>query len=216
MKSYRYIFFNIFFTLFCFLAFGACSLRYDSFSHDESGEPELIFTDAAFSRYEDNKKTLTLEAGRLEQYKGGSNVYAKDLSFTLIKDGEEKTKGKCGLLAADTDAKKYMLSNSIEVEQIDDDLVMNAKSLKWDGNSEQLVAARNDVVTIKKGNTLIQGSGFSASGISKKFSFTGVITGETRTKKDKHKNGEAKEGEEAEENEEAEEAKVIDEGVPVE
>lgn len=163
----------------------SCSLRYGMTIYDDSNVPELTFTEVNFSRYENNDKTLEMNAGRLEQYKDGNSIYAKDLSFNIIKDKEVKTRGKCGLLSANTDDKKYVLYNDIQVENIKDELVMNAKNLKWDGKTEQLTSGRNDIVSITKGKTLIQGSGFSASGVSKKFSFTGVITGSTETDKDK-------------------------------
>lgn len=178
---------NIIIKISCLTAFAtlmcACSLKYNTYKSEESSEPELIFTDVDFDRYEDGKKNLELGAKKLEQYKDGNNIYAKDMSFRMLdKDGAVTTQGKCGLLGADTDKKKYMLSDNIEVEHTEDDLIMSAKNLKWDGVSEQLTSGRNDMVTIKKGNTNISGSGFSASGVSKKFSFTGVITGETNTK----------------------------------
>lgn len=163
-----------------------CSLHYTSYTNDDSGEPELVFSGVNFNRYEDNKKTLELNAEKMEQYKDNA-VYAKDLGFSIIEDGEVKTRGKCALLNADTDKKVYILNDSIEVENIKDELVVDAKNLKWDGQTEQLTSGRNDVVSINKGNTHITGSGFSASGVSKTFSFTGVITGETNTKDDDDK-----------------------------
>ena len=42
-------------------------------------------------------------------------------------------------------------------------------------------------MTIKKGNTTIQGSGFAASGVSKKFRFNGVVTGQYISEEDGEK-----------------------------
>lgn len=174
----HFIFFST--TLF-FLLFSACSLRYGMANFDDSSTPELTFTDVNFDRYEDDKKTLELQANRLEQYKGGNEFFARDLNFQIIEDDEVKTEGKCSLLAADSDAEKYVFYDDIEINNKKDDLTVIANNLKWNGKNEQLISGRNDVVTITKGKTIIQGSGFSASGVSKKFSFTGVITGSTET-----------------------------------
>ena len=77
--------------------------------------------------------------------------------------------------------RKYVLYDDIEINSKKDDMTVTADNLKWNGKSEQLTSGRNDIVSIKKGGTFIQGSGFSASGVSKKFTFTGVITGSTDT-----------------------------------
>lgn len=192
MRPYQ----RIFLSILLFSLFSACSLRYGMASFDDSSTPELTFTDVNFDRYEDDKKTLELQANRLEQYKGGNEFFARDLNFQIIEDDEVKTEGKCSLLAADSDAEKYIFYDDIEINNKKDDLTVIANNLKWNGKNEQLISGRNDVVTITKGKTIIQGSGFSASGVSKKFSFTGVITGSTETGDD----DDAKKTEESDEN----------------
>ena len=76
----------------------------------------------------------------------------------------------------------------IKIKNFDENLEVTAGSIRWNGKSEQLTSSRNDMVTIKKGDTTIQGSGFSASAISKKFAFTGVITGEFEKNEDSDNN----------------------------
>lgn len=159
--------------------FAGCSLKYSTNYQDEENVPEFIFTDANYSRYENNKKTLNLSAARLEQYSDGKSMYAKDVEFQVMnKEGELLTKGSCGLLSSNTDTEEYTLYDNIEIENTKDDIKVSAGTLRWNGKSEQLTSSRNDNVTIKKGNTTIQGSGFSASGVSKKFIFNGVVTGQ--------------------------------------
>ena len=165
-----------------FLLCTACSLKYGMATYDDSTTPEFIFSDVHFDRYEDNQKTLSLSAEKMEQYKDGKSLYAKNLDFQIIdNNGEVTTEGSCKLLAADTKEEKYVLYDDIEINSKKDDMTVTADNLKWNGKSEQLTSGRNDIVSIKKGGTFIQGSGFSASGVSKKFTFTGVITGSTDT-----------------------------------
>ncbi|MDE5897974.1 MAG: LPS export ABC transporter periplasmic protein LptC [Treponemataceae bacterium] len=162
--------------------FCSCSLKYGMNVQDESSVPEFIFTSAGFDRYEDNSRTLHLEADRLEQYKDGRTMYAEGVEFRMFdKDGALTTEGRCGMLGSDTDEEKYVLYDAIEIRNEKDDLTVSADSLKWNGKSEQLTSGRNDMVSIKKGGTTIYGSGFSASGVSKRFAFTGVVTGEVET-----------------------------------
>lgn len=159
-----------------------CSLKYGLASYDEQSAPEFSFADAVFNRYEDNTRTLSLTAARLEQYKDGKTTCAKDVVFKLYEsDGTLDTEGECGLLSADTDAEKYVLYDKIKVHSIKDDIEVNAATIRWNGKSEQLTSGRDGLVTLKKGGTVLQGSGFSASGVSRRFSFTGLVTGEVQT-----------------------------------
>ena len=173
-------------SLFIFLG---CSLKYSQSYQDESNVPEFIFTDAVYTKYEDDAKKLSLSAGVLEQYKEGNSMYARDVSFQLLKKtGEIETEGSCKLLSANSDEEKYTLYDDIKIKNFDENLEVTAGSIRWNGKSEQLTSSRNDMVTIKKGDTTIQGSGFSASAISKKFAFTGVITGEFEKNEDSGNN----------------------------
>ena len=167
---------------FAVIVFSACSLKYGMTVYDENSSPEFVFNDVNFDRYEDNKKTLSLSAERLEQYKDGKSIFAKNPAFkTYDDDGELATEGKCELLSADTNEEKYVLYDNIEINNLSDDIIVSADNLRWNGKTEQLVSGRTDNVSIKRGKTIMSGSGFSASGVSKQFSFTGVVTGETET-----------------------------------
>ena len=47
----------------------SCTLKYGEDIANESVLPEFIFENSTFTRYEDNVKTINLNAERLEQYK---------------------------------------------------------------------------------------------------------------------------------------------------
>ena len=159
--------------------FTGCSLKYDQTVTDDEEFPEFIFSNATFRRYENNKSSMVLNAGRLEQYKDGKSMYGKDISFSVFDDdGSLSTKGSCGYLAANTSTKKYALYSSIKIENLKEQMQLMADALKWNGKSEQLTSGKTDTVTIIKDKTTIRGSGFSASAVSKKYAFTGVVTGQ--------------------------------------
>lgn len=162
----------------------SCSLKYGNDVFDESVIPEFIFDNSEFSRYEENVKTMSLKAAKLEQYKTGKSMYGQQVEFSLFdKKGELETSGECGLLAANTKEERYALYDKIVINSKKDDVKIKAESLKWNGKSEQLVSGRNDVVSIEKGGTVMRGSGFSASGVSRKFIFTGYVNGDIDTDK---------------------------------
>lgn len=170
---------NLFLLFVSLFFFAGCSLKYGTNYQDEENVPEFIFTDANYSSYENNKKTMNLSSGRLEQYSDGKSMYAKDVDFQVMdKNGEITTQGSCDLLSSDTEDEQYTLYDNIEIENKKDGIKVSADTLRWNGKTEQLTSSRNDTVTIQKGSTTIQGSGFSASGVSKKFVFSGVVTGQ--------------------------------------
>lgn len=173
MKSYI----PFFFILFTILVTG-CSLKYGMQTYDDSNIPEFTFKNASFKRYQKGAVQMELDAGKMEQYKDGKSLYAQNLSFT-IKDenGNVTTTGTCGLLASNTDTEQYSLYDDISINNLKEEMEFLAHTLRWNGKTEQLTSNRTDIVTIKKNNTTIQGSGFSASGVTKSYSFTGVVTG---------------------------------------
>ena len=139
------------------------------------------------------RPTLEVNAGMLEQYKNSNETYGKDISFTSYDDeGQLETEGSCGIIYADTGKKVYELYDDINVYNAPEKMRFYASVLKWNGKSEQLTSGRSDMVKIEKDDTIMRGSGFSASAISKTFSFRGNITGTIETTDDKD---EAAEGE---------------------
>lgn len=156
-------------------------------------------------RYEDQKPSLEVEAGMLEQYKNSNETYGKDISFiSYDKEGKTETEGSCGIIFADTGKKVYELYDNISVYNTPEKMRFYANVLKWDGRTEQLTSGRSDMVKIEKDDTIMRGSGFTASAISKNFSFRGNITGTIETTDDKADGeGEAAEdGEAGEQNDE--------------
>lgn len=176
------VFFKFVSFLFFLSLFFSCSLKYGNNAQDESSVPEFVFSGVVFNRYEEGDKTLSLSSEKLERYKDGKSVYAKNLEFQLYdSEGEITNEGKCGYLSCDTDSEKYVLYDDIEINNKEDDLIVKAKNLKWNGKSEQLTSGRSDIVTIQKKDTILQGAGFSASAVSKTFSFSGIVSGTAQT-----------------------------------
>ena len=164
----------------------SCSLKYSESINSEDKVPEFVFEDTKLVRYENNQPTLKLSAGTLEQYKDSDETYGKLVSFTAYDDeGKVETEGSCGIIFADTGKKLYELYDDINLYNSPEKMRFNATALRWDGRSEQLTSGRGDMVKIEKDDTIMRGSGFTASGVSKTFSFRGNITGTIETTDDK-------------------------------
>lgn len=161
----------------------SCSIKYDSTVEASDVVPEFVFEETLLSRYEDRQIQVQVFTGKMEDYKHSNENFAKDVEFTAYDDQKEvTTEGKCGYLYADTDAKIYRLYDDIELNSVSEKTKFYADSLQWNENTEQLVSGEKDVVEIVKEDTVMSGTGFSASGVSKTFQFTGSVSGDIQTK----------------------------------
>lgn len=192
----------VLFTTVIFL-FAGCSLKYEEGVNAEEKNPEFIFYDTKIMRYEDAKKTAEIHAEQLEQYKDSNETYAKNVSFTLYDASNNvDTEGFCGLLNADSSKELYELYDGIRLFNKKNNTNFRADVLRWNGKSEQLTGGRTDMVRLEKDGTVIVGSGFSASGISGKFNFTGSVSGDIETDSKKQENSSQADSAEAQNEEE--------------
>lgn len=171
------ILFGIFFTAI------SCSLKYDEAVNAEDDNPEFVFYNTKVSRYESNKKTAEIDAEYIEQYKSSDATYAKKVAFkTVDNKGNVETEGTCGMLYSDTEKEMYELYDEIKLFSKKHETNFYADILRWNGKSEQLTSGRTDTVRLEKEGTVIVGSGFSASGVSGRYNFTGSVSGDIEAK----------------------------------
>lgn len=164
----------------------ACSLKYDEATNAEETNPEFVFTHAKMIRYKNNAESVKLYAESIEQYKDSNKTYGKNVSFTTY-DNEQKveTEGSCGYVFADSDTEIYELYDGIKLYNKAQNTNFFTNMLKWNGKTEQLTGGKRDTAKIEKDGTVIYGTGFSASGVSKSFVFSGTVSGEIETKDNK-------------------------------
>lgn len=155
----------------------SCSLQYNQTVYAEEYIPEFIFRDAEFTRYENYDRSIRLKAEKLEQYKTTLEAYAEQASFFTWEAGSLDTEGKCHYLSLNTKDKIYTMFSDILIKNYSQDLEMTAQNLKWNGNTEQLTAGAGETVYIRHEGLTMEGAGFSASGISKSYSFDYDVEG---------------------------------------
>lgn len=170
----------------CLSVFTAsCSLKYEQDVPADEKTPELSFTQASFSRYENNDISFRLEASLLEQYKKTNLSFAKDAQFFTWDENQKlDTTGASDLLSLDQNNEIYTLFDNISISNLSNNVEIYADALRYNGQTEQLTSNRDTMVYISRDGTQISGKGFSASGISKSFSFTSEIEGEIITEED--------------------------------
>ena len=186
MKNKTNLSFKIIYSLLisAFLIFSfSCSLKYDQTVNAEETNPEFVFTHAKMVRYEKGAESVKVYADSIEQYKDSDITYGKNVSFTTFDDeGKIETEGSCGYLYADTKTEVYEMFDGIKIQNNNQNTNFSANMLKWNGKTEQLTGGKRDTAKIEKDGTVIYGTGFSASGVSKTFSFSGTVSGEIDAK----------------------------------
>ena len=169
----------------------SCTLKYDEVVNAEETNPEFIFDRAKMIRYENDKERVVVQADNIEQYKDSPVTYGRNVKFTTYDSNHKlETEGSCGYLFADTDLEIYELYDGIKLFSNVQNTNFFADVLKWNGKTEQLTGGRKDTVRVEKDGTVMYGTGFSASGVSKTFSFAGTVSGEIETKDNKDNNEE--------------------------
>lgn len=160
------------------ILFSSCSLNYVNEENSEDTTPEFIFNKAVFNRYKSNRQSLFISADKIEQYKTGDYSYAKTANFrTFDKKGVLETEGRCELLSADSKNENYYLFGNIELSLVKDKTTLNAECLNFDKKSEQITSGSENKVSVSKDDLEVSGVGFSASGISRSFSFMSDVSG---------------------------------------
>ena len=100
------------------------------------------------------------------------------------------------MISADSSQKMYSLLGDVEIESFEEDVILKTDSISWDGRTEQLITGGSDTISIRKGKNQgasereadearegassrieMEGSGFSASGVTMDFQFTGPVAG---------------------------------------
>ena len=175
-KSYSYLLF-----FFIVLA-SSCSLNYLQSENSEDSIPEFCFKNARYTKYESNKQNVSLSAEQMEQYKSDNAVFAKNASFeTFDSEGKEDTSGSCQLISANTKKEIYTLFGDIQLNLPKQDMQISADSLNFNKKTEQLTSGMSSEVRLTKKDVVMKGYGFSASGVSKSFSFMDAVSGTINT-----------------------------------
>lgn len=165
-------------------ALTSCSLKYEQEVNAESISPELKFQNVRFRKYENGSLTAEIRAEQLEQYKSDGISFAKNASFkTWDKNGKSGSEGSCGLLGMNPQEELYTLFSSIEISSAEPNFKIRAQELKWDKKTQQLTSGQDSTVFLSRDDIEIEGKEFSASGISRSFSFgkraVGTITADS-------------------------------------
>ncbi len=169
------------------ICFASCSLNYDIAGKgaEENLIPEMIINKAEFTRIKNRKEILSFTADTLELYKTDDLICGENIYFSIFNNSMKViTEGSAKYFSANQYTEICYLMNNVQLNSYDEDFYLTAERLKWNGKTEQLVAAKDDIVNIQKGKKKdsegsfsVDGKGFAASLFRKEFSFDGNVSG---------------------------------------
>lgn len=187
---YFYIFLTIFFV--------SCSLNYGKTEENfHTSQPEFIFSNINFTQIQNNKKITTVQSDILEQYESPSEIYGKNIQFTLFDDyGKITSTGKSDFFIAHSHDEVYTLLGNVSITNYQENMSILGNSLKWDSQNQQLISGFDHEIIIETTNKpftddpafvsgkstasqtmQINGMGLSASGLSENYAFSNSVQG---------------------------------------
>lgn len=171
----------------------ACSLSYKVEEPQVDHIPELVFTEVEYLSYEDGRVRMQMGSTQLEQYRDDNALYGKDVSFsTYNQDGDLSAQGHSQMIAVNSTDQQYSFLGDVFIDSLQEDLVVRAQSLHWDGIDQQLTSGVRDTLELVRGSSSggddrqdgeatsrieLAGTGFSASAVSRSFQFSGGVSG---------------------------------------
>lgn len=165
----------------CAVIFCSCSLDYGTTYSLEETYPELVLKQAVIDRTENGVLTASIHCEQMEQYKSGEKVMAEGIDFSVMdKNGKVTSSGKAGYLSCDSANELYEFYQGIYIFNEERGIEITTDALRWNGKTEQLTGEKDKSLAIRKNNTSLTGTGFSASAISNSFSFSRHVSGNIR------------------------------------
>ncbi|MCR5763495.1 MAG: LPS export ABC transporter periplasmic protein LptC [Treponema sp.] len=177
MLKVRLIYRNLI-SFLCFIVFTSCSLNYEVKKREaKNDQPEFLFQNVIFNRYENNRITVSVIAEKLEQYP--SNVsYAKQVSFDFWNNSNERElSGSCRLLGMQSYNNIFTLYDNIQITDIKNESDIQASALRWNSEKKTLTSDKSKSVKVSKKSMEIEGTCFSADGDTNYFEFTSGVSG---------------------------------------
>ena len=180
------------------LLFFSCSLNYENQKEEKIVLPDFYFENLTISKIEGGKLKTRMFARSLEQYNKSKMSFASGVNFDLYNDEKLlEVQGQCGLLSVNPDDEIYTMFNDIEIKAYEQNLAVKADAIKWNNKTEQLSAPEEYSVTItndifvpenavksenkSSSKMTLTGKKFSASGVSRRYSFGKSLHGKVET-----------------------------------
>lgn len=164
------------------LAFMILTLSSCSFITDDDGEhekailPDIILENSTYTLGQSGEKPVYIESSRMTLYSKDNLAVVEDISFISYDDeGNPSVEGSAGHSEINTETKVMNLSGGVRLRASDGDMMIEAESLIFDSDKEE-IEAEGDVSVSSEDGTFT-GTGFRGDLREEAYSFTTISEG---------------------------------------
>lgn len=155
------------------VVFCSCNIKDDkNIPLAEQELPDMILKDATYTLGKPNEEPLTMKARSITIYNNEKGTLMDDVSFT----SGNKLQGSCDKASVSSDSNKATLEGNVKIFKNDDNISIQAQSLRWD-NDKMTIDTDGEVFVSYEDGTQIRAKGFAAQLDINLYEFSEIIEG---------------------------------------
>jgi len=167
-------------TFLVIIFFVSCTFDYGEDESSDDNLPNLIMKDVEYVRVRSADPLARFQAERAERYEKLGIMALHSFTFEQYGDRgyEVNAYGKAGNASVDIDSGDISMGGGVRIEVESEDIAIETDNLEWKDEARVLSAGTSDEVNIFQSNgTSFIGTGFRADARSRKWEFTGGVSG---------------------------------------
>ena len=155
----------------------SCSFVEDEEVHEKAVLPDIILEGAEYTLGQDGNSPVYIESSRMTLYSRDNRAIVENMKFVSYnEDGTPAIEGSADYGEIDTENETMDLNGNVTLRQSDGDMSIEAESLYFDTEKEEITA--EGTVSVSSEDGTLRGSGFAADLREKLYSFKTIEEGE--------------------------------------
>lgn len=144
--------------------------------HDKEQHPDLILENTEYILGQSGESPVYIQSARIALWSGEDKAETGSLSFCqLDEDGEIAISGRAGHAVINTETKVLELSGDVVFQSMDGNMRIEAGSLVFDSDNEELSSEGN--VSVSSDDGTFEGEGFHADLVNSAYTFSAITKG---------------------------------------
>ncbi|OHD14727.1 MAG: LPS export ABC transporter periplasmic protein LptC [Spirochaetes bacterium GWB1_48_6] len=163
-----------------FLVLGSCSLDYGpELAESLEDTPNLVLYGLTYNSVENGQLVYTLVSETAEEFTDKKETRVTAGTFKEFDaEGQTKVEGSAGVAQINQETKDANLDKSITLYTRTEDTRLSATKLDWRNSNKFLTSPQDEKVRVeRKGNSTMEGTGFSLDMRTRTLKFTGAVEG---------------------------------------
>ena len=163
--------------LLAMLLLASCSFRSgDDEVHEKAYLPDIILENAKYTLGQGGERPVYIESSRMTFYSHDHKAVVEDISFiSYDEDGEPSVEGSADHGEIDTETKRMDLSGNVRLRASDGGMMIEADSLMFDSENEEIEADGD--VHVSSDDGMFAGTGFRGDLREEAYAFRTITEG---------------------------------------